>query len=80
VLLAHERACRAVVQPSGMGNRAPFRFVKAMLGLDAHDGVIDLDPHVPAEIGRVYIHRLHAFATDRDVEATGKNGSAGLAS
>jgi hypothetical protein len=59
---------------------APFRFVKAMLGLDAHDGVIDLDPHVPAKIGRVYIHRLHAFATDRDVEATGKNGSAGLAS
>jgi glycogen debranching enzyme len=66
--------------PQAWATGAPFLFVKAMLGLDAHDGVIDLDPHVPAEIGRIYIHRLHAFGTDWDVEATGKNGSVRLAS
>jgi hypothetical protein len=48
VLLAHERACRsgrAAVRHGQPGR--PFFFVKAMLGLDAHDGVIDLDPRVP---------------------------------
>ena len=69
---------RAAVRHGQPGR--PFLFVKAMLGLDAHDGVIDLDPHVPAEIGRILVHRLHAFGTDWDVEATGNNGSVRLAS
>jgi hypothetical protein len=44
-----------------------------MLGLDARDGEISLDPYVPEEIGRLFIHRLHAFGTYWDVEATGAN-------
>jgi hypothetical protein len=51
-----------------------------MLGLDAHDGVIELDPHVPEEIGRVCVRRLHAFGADWDVEAAGTTGSVRLAS
>jgi glycogen debranching enzyme len=61
--------------PQAWATGAVFVFVKAMLGLDAHDGVIDLDPHVPEEIGRICVQRLHAFGTDWDVEATGTNGS-----
>jgi hypothetical protein len=45
-----------------------------MLGLDIRNGEIHLDPQVPEEIGRVCVRRLHALATDWDVEATGANG------
>jgi len=59
--------------PQAWATGAPFVFVKAMLGLDARDGKISLDPHIPEEIGRLFIHRLHAFGTYWDVEATGAN-------
>jgi glycogen debranching enzyme len=66
--------------PQAWATGAPFVFVKVMLGLDAHDGVIELDPHVPEEIGRVCVRRLHAFGADWDVEAAGTTGSVRLAS
>ena len=70
----------AACSPQAWATGAPFVFVKAMLGLDARNGVIDLDPHIPEEVGRIYVHRLHAFGTDWDVEATAANGSVRLAS
>jgi hypothetical protein len=45
-----------------------------MLGLDARDEEIHLDPRVPEEIGRISIDGLHAFAADWNVEATGADG------
>jgi glycogen debranching enzyme len=62
--------------PQAWATGAPFVFVKAMLGLEARDGTIELDPHVPDEIGRVRVHRLHAFGADWDVEAEGRTGAA----
>ncbi len=64
----------AACSPQAWATGAPFVFVKVMLGLDARDGQISLDPHVPDEIGRISIHRLHAFGTDWGVEATGASG------
>jgi glycogen debranching enzyme len=64
----------AACSPQAWATGAPFVFVKAMLGLDARDGEISLDPHIPEEIGRLVIHRLHAFGMDWDVEATGASG------
>ena len=46
-----------------------------MLGLEARDGQVTLDPAVPKEIGRVSIHGLRAFGTRWDVEADGQEGS-----
>ena len=66
--------------PQAWATGAPFVFVKVMLGLNAHDGVIDLDPDVPEEIGRICVRRLQAFGTHWDVEASGANGSVRLAS
>ncbi len=34
--------------------RAPFVFVQSMLGLEARDGELRLDPHVPEAIGRIW--------------------------
>jgi hypothetical protein len=45
-----------------------------MLGLEARDGELRLDPAVPAEIGRIAIRGLHALGHDWDIEATGRSG------
>jgi glycogen debranching enzyme len=57
--------------PQAWATGAPFVFVKTMLGLDARDGEIHLDPQVPEQIGRISIRGLHAFGADWDVEAIG---------
>lgn len=53
---------------------APFVFVPAILGLEARDGELRLDPRVPEELGRIVVRRLHAFGTEWDVEAAGAEG------
>jgi hypothetical protein len=50
-----------------------------MLGLDASEGEIRLDPHVPDEIGRIAVHDLSAFGTKWDLEAVGRKGYVRLA-
>jgi hypothetical protein len=50
-----------------------------MLGLEAHDREIHLDPHVPDEIGRIQIRKMPAFGTHWDVEANGTRGFVRLA-
>jgi hypothetical protein len=37
-------------------------------------GELTLDPCVPEELGRVAIHRVHAFGSEWDVEAAGGVG------
>jgi glycogen debranching enzyme len=61
--------------PQAWATGAPFVFVQAMLGLDARDGELRLDPAVPAEIGRIAIRGLHAFGCQWDVEAAGSAGT-----
>jgi len=65
--------------PQAWATGAPLLFVRAMLGLDARDGAIVLDPSVPDEIGRISIHGLQAFGTRWDIEAVGTNGNVRLA-
>jgi glycogen debranching enzyme len=60
--------------PQAWATGAPFVFVQTMLGLDSGDGELRLDPHVPAEIGRIRIRGLHAFGAEWDVEAAGAEG------
>jgi glycogen debranching enzyme len=59
--------------PQAWATGAPFTFLSVMLGLDAVDGRVEADPHVPEEIGRIDVHGLHAFGTHWDVEANGAN-------
>ena len=54
-------------------------FLRAMLGLEARDGQVTLDPALPDEIGRVSITGLRAFGTRWDVEANGRTGHVRLA-
>ncbi|WP_155386130.1 amylo-alpha-1,6-glucosidase [Catellatospora paridis] len=65
--------------PQAWATGAPFAFAKVMLGLDAHDRQIRLDPWVPDEIGRIQISNLPAFGVHWDVEAHGATGYARLA-
>jgi glycogen debranching enzyme len=60
--------------PQAWATGAPFLFIQAMLGLGASDGMLQLDPSVPDEIGRIVIRRLHAFGAEWDVEASGGEG------
>jgi glycogen debranching enzyme len=61
--------------PQAWATGAPFLLVKSMLGLDAHDGRVTIDPAVPDDLGEVFVHGMHAFGTHYDVRAKGTNGT-----
>jgi glycogen debranching enzyme len=63
--------------PQAWATGAPFVFLKVMLGLEADGGRLSVDPRVPEEIGRIFVHGLHAFGTHWDVEAVGDEGRVG---
>jgi glycogen debranching enzyme len=63
--------------PQAWATGAPFVFIKTMLGLDVREGAVVVDPRVPAELGRIRIHGMHAFDAHWDVEANGKDGRVG---
>jgi glycogen debranching enzyme len=65
--------------PQAWATGAPFAFAKVILGLDAHDRQVSLDPLAPDEIGRVAVHRMPAFGTQWDLEAVGTRGHVRLA-
>jgi len=60
--------------PQAWATAAPFVFIQVMLGLQVQAGEVTIDPHVPEEIGRVFVHGVHAFDSHWDVEATGDDG------
>jgi glycogen debranching enzyme len=60
--------------PQAWATGAPLMLVRSMLGLDARDGEITLDPDIPDSIGRIAINGLHGFGTRWDVEAIGQRG------
>ena len=62
--------------PQAWATGAPFLLLQAMLGLEARDGRLRLDPLVPEELGRVVVRRLHAFGAEWTVEAVGTEGEA----
>jgi len=65
--------------PQAWATGAPLLLLRAMLGLEARDGELTIDPALPDEIGRVSIRGLRAFGTRWDIEANGRNGRVRLA-
>ena len=61
--------------PQAWATGAPLLLVRAMLGLEARDGEVTLDPAVPDAVGRISIEGLRAFGTRWDVEANGRKGN-----
>jgi glycogen debranching enzyme len=61
--------------PQAWATGAPFMLLKAMLGLDARDGHVRVDPAVPEELGEVFVHGMHAFGSHFDVHASGTHGA-----
>jgi hypothetical protein len=45
-----------------------------MLGLEARDGRLTIDPDLPPEVGTVSIRGLPAFGKRWDIEAAGRDG------
>jgi glycogen debranching enzyme len=60
--------------PQAWATGAPFVFLRVLLGLEVHDGELTIEPQVPEELGRIFIHGFHAFGTHWDVEARGSSG------
>jgi glycogen debranching enzyme len=65
--------------PQAWASGAPLLFLRTMLGLDARDGQLLLDPQIPEEIGRVRLAGTNAFGKRWDVEAIGRNSYIRLA-
>ncbi len=60
--------------PQAWATGAPFMLLEAMLGLEARDGRIHLDPALPEDMD-VFVHGMHAFGAHFDVRARGMNGT-----
>ena len=65
--------------PQAWATGAPLLLMRAMLGLDALEGEIRLNPNVPDDIGRIAIRGLQAFGSRWDIEAIGTSGNVRLA-
>jgi glycogen debranching enzyme len=61
--------------PQAWATGAPFMLLEAMLGLEGHDGRVEIDPAIPDELGEVFVHGMHAFGTHFDVRAKGRGGT-----
>ncbi|MDG4787492.1 glycogen debranching N-terminal domain-containing protein [Micromonospora sp. WMMD1102] len=60
--------------PQAWASAAPALFVRTLLGLEARNGEVRLDPHLPADLGRIRLSRLQAFGKCWDLEAIGNQG------
>jgi glycogen debranching enzyme len=67
VPVPYPTACR----PQAWSTGAPALFVRTMLGLDARDRKLTLDPCIPTEVGRIQMDGANAFGRRWDIEATG---------
>lgn len=65
--------------PQAWATGAPFQFLQVMLGEEVRDGEIRLEPHIPQQIGRIKMRRLHALGRLWDIEAIGDKGHVRLA-
>jgi glycogen debranching enzyme len=60
--------------PQAWATGAPLLIGRAVLGMEARAGQLTLDPDVPEQIGRVFVHNLIAFGQRWDIEAVGRTG------
>ncbi len=61
--------------PQAWATAAPMALMRAMLGLEARDGELTVDPVVPHAFGRIEVRRIYAFGSSWDLEAVGRTGS-----
>src|SRR5262249_20326023 len=61
--------------PQAWATAAPFLWLRLILGAEPGDGTLNIDPRVPAELGRVAVRGLHAFGRRWDVAAEGDQGT-----
>jgi glycogen debranching enzyme len=65
--------------PQAWASAAPILFLRTMLGLDAQDGKLLVNPAIPPEIRRIGLVGTNAFGRRWDVEATGSQAYVRLA-
>jgi glycogen debranching enzyme len=65
--------------PQAWATGAPFAFLRAVLGLDARDGELIVDPMIPPSLGGIAIHGIRALGARWDIDASGAEGHARLA-
>jgi glycogen debranching enzyme len=65
--------------PQAWATGAPLLILRALMGLDASDGQVRLDPDISEEVGHVFVHDLMAFGQRWDIEAVGRTGYVRLA-
>jgi len=58
--------------PQAWASGAPLLFLRTVLGLEVHDGRIEVDADVPREFGRVQVVGTNAFGKRWDIEANGR--------
>ena len=57
--------------PQAWATAAPFLWLRLLLGLDAREGRLVADPHLPKEVGEVRYRGIHAFGRRFDVTCRG---------
>jgi glycogen debranching enzyme len=65
--------------PQAWATAAPFLWLRLLLGADPVDGALQVDPQIPAEVGRVTVRGLHAFGQRWNVAAEGDHGTVAVA-
>jgi glycogen debranching enzyme len=66
--------------PQAWASAAPLLFLRTMLGLEAKDGRLTLDPVVPESIGRILLTDTNAFGKRWNLEAVGTQSDIRLSS
>jgi glycogen debranching enzyme len=61
--------------PQAWATGAPLLFLRAMLGLEAREGELQVDPVIPSEVGTLAIHGINAFGSYWNVDAVGRSGT-----
>ncbi|MCW3819592.1 hypothetical protein ONA91_34660 [Micromonospora sp. DR5-3] len=56
--------------PQAWASGAPLLFLRTVLGVDARDGQLVLDPAVPEGFGRILLAGTNAFGKRWDIEVT----------
>jgi glycogen debranching enzyme len=61
--------------PQAWATGAPLLCVRSMLGLEAREGRVTIDPRLPDTLGRIFISGLKAFGERWDLDAVGTAGN-----
>jgi glycogen debranching enzyme len=60
--------------PQAWATGAPFLLLRVMLGVEASNGALTVDPELPKECGALLFEGIHAFGTRFDIRAEGNAG------